>query len=156
MSAFLRDVKIYVSGLKKCEMGGFFEIKNKAFKELIEREELEIIYNNTNEQESNLAKYACCEMKLNKRKIPLMIKQLKRDKEVLEEFFGYENIIYLGFVGRGNFEDSMIEKLNSNSGKISLAILGIKDCKLLGRNLLYYHDWTTIEKLYFHINEKQN
>ena len=72
MSAFLRDVKIYVSGLKKCEMGGFFEIKNKAFKELIESEELEIIYNNIYEQELDSAKYACCLIKLNKRRIPLM------------------------------------------------------------------------------------
>ena len=155
MSAFLRDVKISVSGLKECEIDGFFQIKNNAFKDLIESEDLEIIYNNINEQESDLAKYACCEIKLNKRRIPLMINQLRRDKKILEEFFGYENIIYIGFVGFGIIDNSIIEILNSNSRKISLAILGIKNCEWLGRNLLYYNDWTTIERL-INIDEKLN
>ena len=156
MWVFLRDLKISVSGLKESEIDEFFQVKNKAFKELIESEELEIIYNNIYEQELDSAKYACCLIKLNKRRIPLINKQLKREKEVLEEYFEYENIIYLGFVGCGNIEDSIMEMLGNNSGKISLAIFGIKNCKWLGRNLLYYHDWTTIEKLYSHINEKQN
>lgn len=156
MWVFLGDLKISVSGLKESEIDGFFQVKNKAFKELIESEELEIIYNNIYERELDSAKYACCLIKLNKRRIPLINKQLKREKEVLEEYFEYENIIYLGFVGCGNIEDSIMEMLGNNSGKISLAIFGIKNCKWLGRNLLYYHDWTTIEKLYFQINEKQN
>ena len=50
MCAFLRDVKISVSGLKESEIDGFFQIKNKAFKELIENEKLEIIYNSIYEQ----------------------------------------------------------------------------------------------------------
>ena len=130
--------KISVSGLKECEIDGFFQIKNKAFKELIESEDLEIIYNNIDEQESDAAEYTCCEIKLNKRRIPSIITQLKRDKEIFEKLFGYQNVIYIGFVGSGIIDNSITQMLSNNLGNIGLAIFEIKNYKWLGRNLLYY------------------
>ena len=54
---------------------------------------MEIIYNNVNERESDLAEYASCEFKIDKTRIPYIIKQLKRDKKIFKEFFGNKNIV---------------------------------------------------------------
>ena len=51
----------------------FFQIKINLSKNL-KSEDLEIIYNNINEQESDLAEYLSCEIKLYKIRIPYIIK----------------------------------------------------------------------------------
>ena len=107
---------------------------------------MQILFNNISEIDSLNAKYACFEMKLNKRKIPSLIEQLKRDKYIVEDLLGYKNVIYVGFVGYGYIDDITIETLNV-SESIHLVIIKIKNYMCFGRNLVYYNDWIVIAKI---------
>lgn len=143
---YLSNVKMKVSGLIECKIGGFFQIKNISFNDLLKCEDLRILYNNISEIDSLNVEYACCEMNLYKRKIPSLIEQLKRDKYIVEDLLGYKNVIYVGFIGYGYIDDITIETLNVLES-IHLVIIEIKNCIWFGRNLVYYNDWTTIAKI---------
>ena len=135
-----------ISRMMEGEINGLMKINKNSFKQLINSSDINVIFNNINEYNSSKAQYVCFEIKMNKKKIPDMIKQLKRDKGIVENIMRCKNTIYLGFVGSGKIDNSIKEKL-CNLKDINVAIIEIKKYIWFGRNLVYYMDWTTIEMI---------
>jgi len=143
---YIDKVKMKISRMMEGEIDGLMKINKNSFKQLINSSDINVIFNNINEYNSSKAQYVCFEIKMNKKKILDMIKQLKRDKGIVENIMRCKNTIYLGFVGSGKIDNSIKEKL-CNLKDINVAIIEIKKYIWFGRNLVYYMDWTTIEMI---------
>lgn len=74
--------------------------------------------------------------------IKKLIKQLKKDKNVLENMIGYERVIYIGFIGNGKINNNIFGILK-NIKALNLIILQIKKCNWLERKLTQNIDWET-------------
>ena len=71
-----------------------------------------------------------------------LIKQFKKDKKILENIIEYGKVIYIGFVGKGIFNNNLLVKLK-NIKDIDFILLQIKRCTWLRRNLTQNIDWET-------------
>lgn len=88
----IHGVNFELSEIIEIEIDGFFEIPNLNM-DKFNNNDIAIIHNNINK----IKKYqnACCEIKLNMKKIGGLIKQLKKDKDYFETLLKNKNIIYI-------------------------------------------------------------
>lgn len=138
---YINDTKVIISRLKEIEIDCFNKINSNFIK--IIGDDLICLYTNISQEFLKNAKYACCEIKLNKSKIKLLVKQLVKDKAYLENLMRFKNIVYIGFVGSGFINNTIIDELNDYRN-INLIIFEIKNFCWLQRDLTNYIDWETV------------
>ena len=138
--------KIIISGIKECKIDGFFKLNNSNFIEMQNDDNLICLFNNSSNDFINKAKYVCTEVKLSKGSMSSLLRQFYRDKTFLEEYAGYKNILYLGFVGSVKNYNIDFRKLKIPEN-INLIIYEIHDCFWGGRSLTNYIDWETIKEI---------
>ena len=141
----LNNAKIIISKVNEIEIDGFFKITTNNIDKIINNDDVICLYRNVNDDKINNAKYACCEIKLSVEQINKLMKQLKKDHNILENIIAYKRLIYIGFVGVGKKNKYLKAKLKKMKD-LDLVILQIKQCHWLKRNLTQNIDWETYSK----------
>lgn len=141
----LNSATIKISRVQECEIDGFFGLENSKFSD-IQNKSLISLYNNTNDSYINNVEYVCIEVKLSKRSITSLISQIERDRIVLENYIGYTNILYVGFIGGIKKENIDFDNINIPKN-INLIVFEIHNCCWDGNNLTYYINWEAISEL---------
>ena len=102
---------------------------NAIEKITVDNDDIIFLYKNRDDDKSKDAQYACWEVKLNMDQINKLLKQLEKDKNALENIFGYKKIIYIGFVGsdktNNKITNNLLIKLKNIKG-LDLLVLQIK------------------------------
>ena len=105
-------------------------------------QEVDIIFNNVNEEEEKEFQYVILEINLNPANIKDLIAKIKRDKIFFKKIIN-KKILFLGFFGPGKIKKSEYQNLS----KIKCVLYAIKNNQLCGRNLLKQIDWSTAGKV---------
>ena len=142
----LNDEKIIISKVNEIEIEGFFKLNSNNIEKIINSDDVICLNKSINDDKTKDAKYVCCEIKLSMEQINKLIKQFKKYKNILENIIEYGKIIYIGFVGKGIFNNNLLVKLK-NIKDIDFIILQIKRCIWLRRNLTQNIDWETYSQL---------
>ena len=132
----VNEININISKYKEIEINGFFELKN--FKvNLFDDKEISIIYSNIENDEEGKYTYAAIEAKLSHKKTEGLIKQLKKDKHLLD-IYEYKSTILIGFINSAKIVSiDFKEKLKN----IKCVIYGIKNSIFHGKNVVRPIDW---------------
>ena len=132
----VNEININISKYKEIEIGGFFELKN--FKvNLFDDKEISIIYSNIENDEEGKYTHAAIEAKLSHKKTEGLIKQLKKDKHLLD-ICEYKSTILIGFINSAKIVPiDFKEKLKN----IKCVIYGIKNSIFHGKNVVRPIDW---------------
>jgi len=132
----VNEININISKYKKIEIDGFFELKN--FKvNLFDDKEISIIYSNIENDKEGKYTHAAIEAKLNYKKTEGLIKQLKKDKHLLD-IYEYKSTILIGFINSTKVVPiDFKEKLKN----IKCVIYGIKNSIFHGKNVVRPIDW---------------
>ena len=138
----LNDEKIIISRVNEIEIDGFFKLTSNNIEKIINSDDVICLYKSINDDKIKDAKYVCCEIKLSMEQINKLIKQFKKDKNILENIIEYGKVIYIGFLGKGIFNNNLLVKLR-NIKNIDFIILQIKKCIWQRRNLTQNIDWET-------------
>ena len=136
----LNNTKIIISKVNEIEINGFFKITSNNIDKIINDDDITCLYRNIDDYKANNAKYVCCEIKLSLQQINKLIKQLKKDQNILENIIGFKSIINIGFVGVGKINKNLISKLKKIKD-LDILILQINNCHWLKRNLTQNIDW---------------
>ena len=137
----VNEININISKYKEIEIGGFFELKN--FKvNLFDDKEISIIYSNIENDEEGKYTHAAIEAKLSHKKTEGLIKQLKKDKHLLD-ICEYKSTILIGFINSAKVVPiDFKEKLKN----IKCVIYGIKNSIFHGKNVVRPIDWNLERK----------
>ena len=132
----VNEININISKYKEIEINGFFELKN--FKvNLFDDKEISIIYSNIENDEEGKYTHAAIEAKLSHKKTEGLIKQLKKDKHLLD-ICEYKSTILIGFINSAKVVPiDFKEKLKN----IKCVIYGIKNSIFHGKNVVRPIDW---------------
>ena len=132
----VNEININISKYKEIEIDGFFELKN--FKvNLFDDKEISIIYSNIENDEEGKYTHAAIEAKLSHKKTEGLIKQLKKDKHLLD-ICEYKSTILIGFINSAKIVSiDFKEKLKN----IKCVIYGIKNSIFHGKNVVRPIDW---------------
>ena len=132
----VNEININISKYKEIEIDGFFELKN--FKvNLFDDKEISIIYSNIENDEEGKYTHAAIEAKLSHKKTEGLIKQLKKDKHLLD-ICEYKSTILIGFINSAKVVPiDFKEKLKN----IKCVIYGIKNSIFHGKNVVRPIDW---------------
>ena len=136
----VNEININISKYKEIEIDGFFELKN--FKvNLFDDKEISIIYSNIENDEEGKYTHAAIEAKLSHKKTEGLIKQLKKDKHLLD-ICEYKSTILIGFINSAKVVPiDFKEKLKN----IKCAIYGIKNSIFHGKNVVRPIDWNLVK-----------
>ena len=98
----------------------------------------------TNEENYILSqfKYAIIEIKLSRKKIYELIKQIKKDKEVMEKLLKGK-ILYIGFIN----SDSLIYDIKDELEGLNFILFGVRKSKFCGHNITQYIEWDSIKDI---------
>ena len=113
-----------------------FKINNFSLN-LFPQKDISIIYNGIKSKSFN---YIVLEAKLSKNKITEMIKQLKRDKNILGKMTN-QTILYCGIIN-ANEVDMEITNID-----FDCIILGIKNSHFFGKDITKFYDWPLIKQV---------
>lgn len=132
----VNEININISKYKEIEIDGFFELKN--FKvNLFDDKEISIIYSNIENDEEGKYTHAAIEAKLSHKKTEGLIKQLKKDKHLLD-ISEYKSTILIGFINSAKIVPiDFKEKLKN----IKCVIYGVKNSIFHGKNVVRPIDW---------------
>ena len=132
----VNEININISKYKEIEINGFFELEN--FKvNLFDDKEISIIYSNIENVEEGKYTHAAIEAKLSHKKTEGLIKQLKKDKHLLD-ICEYKSTILIGFINSAKVVPiDFKEKLKN----IKCVIYGIKNSIFHGKNVVRPIDW---------------
>ena len=132
----VNEININISKYKEIEIDGFFELKN--FKvNLFDDKEISIIYSNIENDEEGKYTHAAIEAKLSHKKTEGLIKQLKKDKHLLD-ICEYKSTILIGFINSAKIVPiDFKEKLKN----IKCVIYGVKNSIFHGKNVVRPIDW---------------
>ena len=141
----LNNANIIVSKVNEIEIDVFMKLTSNAIEKIAkDNDDIICLYKNIDDDREKNAEYACCEVKLNIEQINKLLKQLEKDKNILENTIGYKNIIYIGFVGNdkksNKISNNLLIKLKNIKG-LDLLILQIKKYSWLKRKLTQNIDW---------------
>ena len=132
----VNEININISKYKEIEIGGFFELKN--FKvNLFDDKEISIIYSNIENDEEGKYTHAAIEAKLNHKKAEGLIKQLKKDKHLLD-ICEYKSTILIGFINSAKVVPIDFKERLKN---IKCVIYGVKNSIFHGKNVVRPIDW---------------
>ena len=136
----VNEININISKYKKIEIDGFFELKN--FKvNLFDDKEISIIYSNIENDEEGKYTHAAIEAKLSHKKTEGLIKQLKKDKHLLD-ICEYKSTILIGFINSAKVVPiDFKEKLKN----IKCVIYGVKNSVFHGKNVVRPIDWNLVK-----------
>ncbi len=126
------------------ETDGYFHIQNFDFSRF--NDDFSILYNNIEDEELEEASNILIEIKLNKRKIPEMIKQLKRDKNIYEKMTK-EKILYMGIVGYSGRKKNIDINYEEELDGFKCVIIEMKNDNFCGRNMEQHLDWKLIREV---------
>ena len=136
----VNEININISKYKEIEIDGFFELKN--FKvNLFDDKEISIIYSNIENDEEGKYTHAAIEAKLSHKKTEGLIKQLKKDKHLLD-IYEYKSTILIGFINSAKILSiDFKEKLKN----IKCVIYGVKNSVFHGKNVVRPIDWNLVK-----------
>lgn len=136
----VNEININISKYKEIEIDGFFELKN--FKvNLFDDKEISIIYSNIENDEEGKYTHAAIEAKLSHKKTEGLIKQLKKDKHLLD-ICEYKSTILIGFINSAKIVSiDFKEKLKN----IKCVIYGVKNSIFHGKNVVRPIDWNLVK-----------
>ena len=136
----VNEININISKYKEIEIDGFFELKN--FKvNLFDDKEISIIYSNIENDEEGKYTHAAIEAKLSHKKTEGLIKQLKKDKHLLD-IYEYKSTILIGFINSAKIVSiDFKEKLKN----IKCVIYGVKNSVFHGKNVVRPIDWNLVK-----------
>jgi len=136
----VNEININISKYKEIEIDGFFELKN--FKvNLFDDKEISIIYSNIENDEEGKYTHAAIEAKLSHKKTEGLIKQLKKDKHLLD-ICEYKSTILIGFINSAKIVPiDFKEKLKN----IKCVIYGVKNSVFHGKNVVRPIDWNLVK-----------
>ena len=136
----VNEININISKYKEIEINGFFELKN--FKvNLFDDKEISIIYSNIEIDEEGKYTHAAIEAKLSHKKTEGLIKQLKKDKHLLD-ICEYKSTILIGFINSAKIVPiDFKEKLKN----IKCVIYGVKNSVFHGKNVVRPIDWNLVK-----------
>ena len=92
-SLTLNDAKIIISKVNEIEIEGFLKLNSNNIEKIINSDDMICLYKNINDDKTKDAKYVCCEIKLSMEQINKLIKQFKKNKNILENIIKYGKII---------------------------------------------------------------
>ena len=135
---------------QEVELGGVFQ--EIDFDELpFDKNEVVILFNNTPKK-----KYDCAivEIKLSAQKLEELIEQLKKDKDVMNNFIE-KSTVYIGFVNINKCDSDFIHDFNFDDacGRFKCILLGIKNGTFCERNITFPIDWKIVSQFYHFKNE---
>lgn len=136
------EVGIVIYKHTKMEMDGIYNLKRSFDKNMFEKNEVKIIYENIDKNK----KYdmAIMESKLNTNLIGDLIKQIKRNNIFFKKI-SEKNVIHLGFINGTNVNSNIA--LNHKLKDIECIIFGLKNCKLCGKNMERCIDWALVSNV---------
>ena len=136
----VNEININISKYKEIEIDGFFELKN--FKvNLLDDKEISIIYSNIENDEERKYTHAVIEAKLNHKKTEGLIKQLKKDKHLLD-ICEYKSTILIGFINSAKVVPIDFKERLKN---IKCVIYGVKNSVFHGKNVVRPIDWNLVK-----------
>ena len=136
----VNEININISKYKEIEINGFFELKN--FKvNLFDDKEISIIYSNIEIDEEGKYTHAAIEAKLSHKKTEGLIKQLKKDKHLLD-ICEYKSTILIGFINSAKVVPIDFKERLKN---IKCVIYGIKNSIFHGKNVVRPIDWNLVK-----------
>lgn len=136
--------KLIIQKETEMETDCFFKISNFDFSRF--NDDFSILFMNINEEELEEATNALIQIKLNKRKLPEMINQIKADKNIYEKITK-EKIIYIGIVGYSGRKSNIDINFEEELDGINCIILQMENCNFCGRNMKKSLDWKLIREV---------
>ena len=133
---------ITVSSVKSIEMDGIFYTKNFKFPNF-NSEEVNMIFNNIDENNIKGVINVIVEIKMNKKKIQDLIEQIKCDNRIMRKLLKYD-ILFIGFVGSEGDLDNKIN-FDEELQNLKCVIYEIKKDCIFGRNMRQQFDWILIK-----------
>ena len=145
----IKDQEVIITGRKDIEIDGWFEINGFDIN-ILDKNEICVIYKNLQEDDIKKAKQVVIESKLSRNKINELLIQLKRDKYVIDKMQKIEkdNIIYLGFINsksinQKEFYKNIIPKFKD----LKFVLFGVKNSIFGKRKVTEFYDWEGIIKM---------
>jgi len=138
-------IKIELGKLIEVEIDGIFKIKNFSL-EKFDKNEINIIYNNVGD--INNFKYAATEIKYSKTNLEGLVKQLYRDKKVLEKFTpkAEKKSVYLGIIRANKIKEEEILKFQEILEKLKCVIICLKNPIFAKKRIDKFIDWQQIKE----------
>ena len=134
--------KIQISKLNEIVLDGMFEICNFDTTSF-NKEEVYIIYINTNDNNMKTFTQAIVEIKLNKNKFGELVSQLIKDKNEIEKLTE-KKILYIGLINSKNINLKEIENSKKKLNNLNWIIFGINKSIFSGKNITKFYDWKLI------------
>ena len=135
-------LQLTISSPKSAEMDGIFCINNFKFPNF-NPEEINMIFNNINENDIKGIMNIIVEIKMNKKKLQDLIEQIKSDNRIMRKLLTYD-ILFVGFVGSDGEFDNLIN-LDEELRNLKCVIYEIKNDCIFGRNMKQPYDWILIK-----------
>ena len=151
----IRGMKILIQKEKEVEIDGDDNIRDFDFAPFDDY--FSVLYRNVDNDELGNFNTSLIEVKLNRKKIPDLISQIKEDNEIYEKITN-DNILYIGFVGYSG-KSGINYDFESELSNINCIILELKSFFIKGRDMRKPFDWGLIkivEELKNEVNEIKN
>lgn len=139
-------MKILIQKEKEVETDGLFNIQDVDFAPFDDY--FSVLYRNIDNDELENFNTSLIEVKLNRKKIPDLISQIKEDNEIYEKITD-DNILYIGFLGYSG-KSGINYDFESELSNINCIILELKSPFIKGRDMKKPFDWgliKTVEEL---------
>ena len=144
INEIISQKKLIIEKETEIEVDGYFKISNLDFSTF--NDDFSILYMNINEEDIEEATNALIEIKLNKRKLPEMINQIKADRNIYEKI-AKDKIIYIGIVGYSERKHNIDINLEEELDGINCIILQMENFNFCGRNMKKSLDWKIIKEV---------
>ena len=141
-SSMINAKNLVISKEKEIETDGYYHVQN--FDYSIFLKDFTVIYNNLEEEDTNEACNILVEIKLNKKKLPELINQLKEDINVFETMTE-EKIICVGFVGKSGKKSNNDLNIEEEVQGLKCIIFEMKSPYFFNRNMRNPLDWKLIK-----------
>ena len=117
----IEEENVEIGKITEVEFDGSFECDNSAF-EKFNKDEVITLFSNVTSSQINLFNYVIMEIKLNKGKIAELIKQLLKDKQIIEKIYSNKKFLYVGFINSKELDVDISSKI----GDLNIIIYGLK------------------------------
>ena len=131
--------EIFISGYEELEIDGYYRINNFN-KDMLDSNEVSILYSNLNNEDDQNYQYAVIEVELNPKRIMDLIETIIDEDRLFKAL--KKKVLFIGFLNSSNVKPFE----NNNLKETKCVIYGINNSTFFGKNVSREIDWDLEKK----------